>query len=131
MFAHTKKSFEANQDLAACASVPSYGWIERERRERESHEGPGENAAVEDDSDKLDDETISRIVAEVQGMHPNIKLQAQNDNRCITVRSLTNHQSRHTDTSSRHNLLRTLQDSRLRSTSIARATHDPRSQRSA
>lgn len=108
MFAHTKKSFEADQDLAACASVPSYGWIERERRERESHKGSGENAAVEDDSNKLDDETISRIVAEVQGTQPNIKLQAQNDNRCITVRSPTDSQSRDADPSSRHNLLRTL-----------------------
>ncbi|KAF3036054.1 hypothetical protein E8E12_005036 [Didymella heteroderae] len=83
ILAHTKKSFEANQDLAACASVPSYGWIERERRERESHKGPGENTAIEDHSTKLDDETISRVIAEAEGTQPNIKLQAQNDNRCI------------------------------------------------
>lgn len=85
MLAHTKKSFEANQDLSACASVPSHGWIERERRERESHKGPVESAAVEDQSNVWDDETLSRIVADVQETQPNVKLQVQNDNRSITV----------------------------------------------
>ncbi|KAF1932900.1 uncharacterized protein M421DRAFT_252068 [Didymella exigua CBS 183.55] len=86
--AHTKKSFEANQDLAACVSVPSHGWIERARRERESHKSPGENTAVEDHSNRLDDETISRIIADIQGTQPNVKLQAHDGNRCITVRFL-------------------------------------------
>ncbi|KAJ4412277.1 hypothetical protein N0V91_000748 [Didymella pomorum] len=81
--AHTKKSFDANSDLTACASVPSYGWIERERQEHESHKGPGEHTTVEDHSNRLDDETVSCIVAEFQGTQPNIKLQAQDDKRSI------------------------------------------------
>ncbi|KAF3048884.1 hypothetical protein E8E11_005483 [Didymella keratinophila] len=83
--AHTKRSFEANQDLAACASVPSHGWIERERRERESRKGCGENTAIENHSNKLDDETVSRIVKEFQMAQPTIKLQAKNDNHCIVA----------------------------------------------
>jgi hypothetical protein len=106
MFAHTKKSYDANQDLAACASIPSHGWVERERRERESHKRHGENTAVEDHGNELDDETISRIIAEVQSAQPNIKLQAHNDSRCITVRLLTDSLSADTDSSSRYSLSR-------------------------
>lgn len=103
MLAHTKKSFEANPDLAACISVPSHGWIERECRERESHRSPGEHIAVEGHSNRLDDETMSRIITEVQGAQPNVKLQAQKDNHCITVRSLMKPLPTSTDLSSRHN----------------------------
>jgi hypothetical protein len=64
--------------------------MERERRERQPHKGPGENTAVEDHSNILDNETISRVVAEVQGIQPNIKLQAQNNNRCIIAQFVAN-----------------------------------------
>jgi hypothetical protein len=88
MLAHTKKSYEANRDLSASTSVPSHGWTERERRERESRKGNGARIAVEDQSDKLDDERLPQIVAQVKEAHANIKLELQNDNRSITVGAL-------------------------------------------
>lgn len=97
ILAHTKKSFDADQDLAACASVPSYGWIERERRERELQKGPSEKTAAEDQSNELDDEMISRVIAEVQGTQPNITLQVQSDIQCIIVWPMTDSQRRGTD----------------------------------
>lgn len=87
MLAHTKKSYQANSDLSTSTSVPSSGWIDRERRERESRKGNGQHTAVEDHGDSLDNEQISRIVAEVQEGQPNVKFEAQNDNHNIIVRS--------------------------------------------
>ena len=103
MLAHTKKSYEANPDLSTSASVPSHGWIERERRERESRKGNGQHAAVEDQGDRLDNEKISRIIAQVQEAQPSIKLEAQNDNRSITVRNSSKTPPLSTDISSRRN----------------------------
>ncbi|KAJ4993029.1 hypothetical protein SVAN01_01381 [Stagonosporopsis vannaccii] len=85
MFAHIKKSYDSNSDLSASTSVPSHGWIERERREREAHKRNGQHNAVEDDNDSLDDEKISHIIAEVQAAQPNVKFEVQNDNNNITT----------------------------------------------
>ncbi|KAF2633721.1 hypothetical protein BU25DRAFT_11720 [Macroventuria anomochaeta] len=90
MLAHTKKSYEANPDLSTSTSVPSHGWIERERRERESRKGNGKHTAVENQGDRLDSEKISRIIAEIQEAQPNVKLEAQNDNRSITAQFVAN-----------------------------------------
>lgn len=85
MLVHSKKSYEANPDLSASTSVPSHGWIERERRERESRKGYGEHTAVEDQSDSLEDGRISQIVTQIKDAHPNVKLDLQNDNPSIIV----------------------------------------------
>ena len=88
MLARTKKSYEANQDLSTSVSISSHGWIERERRERESRKGSRAHTAVEDQSDKLDSEGISQAVAQVKEAHPNMKFELQSDNHDITVRLL-------------------------------------------
>ena len=88
MLAHTKKSYEADQDLSASTSVPAHGWVERERRERESHKGNGARIAVEDQGDKLDDERLAQTVAQVKEAHANVKMELQSDNRSITVGAL-------------------------------------------
>jgi hypothetical protein len=85
MLVHARNSLEANSDLSTSASVPSYGWIERERREREAHKGNGEHIAAEDQSDTLNDEDISRITVHFRKAHPSIKLDVQDDNCSITV----------------------------------------------
>lgn len=85
MLAHTKKSYEANSDLSACTSVPSYGWVEREQCERESRKGNGENTTVEDQSDGLNEERILHIMTEVHQANPSIKLESQDNGRSITV----------------------------------------------
>jgi hypothetical protein len=86
MLTHAKKSLETNPDLAACASVPSHGWVERERRERELRKGNGEHAPANDQNYTLNDEDISRITTDFQKAHPNIKLEIQDNNRSLTVR---------------------------------------------
>ena len=85
MFAHARKSQEANPDLSTSTSVPSHGWVERERRERESRKGSGEHTTVEDQSHNLNDEEISVINKEFQVAHPNIKLETQNGGHSMTV----------------------------------------------
>ena len=67
--------------------MPSHGWIERERHERESRNGGGEHTTVNDQIRSLSDEDISVIVKEFQVAHPNIKLETQNNGRSITVRT--------------------------------------------
>ena len=97
MLAHTKKSYEANQDFSTSTSVPSHGWIERERRERESRKGNGAHTATEDQNNILDDQRISQTVKEVKGAHPNIKLDLASDNRSITVGLLSQSQASNVD----------------------------------
>lgn len=72
-----------------CTSVPSFGWVERERRERESRKGNGEHTAVEDQSDNLNEERMSHVIAEVQKAHPDVKLEPQDNSRSITVGALS------------------------------------------
>ncbi|KAH6616732.1 hypothetical protein C7974DRAFT_51087 [Boeremia exigua] len=90
ILAHTRKSYETNTDLSSSISIPSHGWIERERRERESRKGNGQHTAVEDHGDNLDNETILRIVAEIQKAQPNVNIEAQNDNRSIVIQFVAN-----------------------------------------
>jgi len=85
MLAHVKKSYESNPDLSTSTSVPSHGWLERERREREARKRNGEHTAVEDQGGSLDNDKIMRIMAEVQEVQSNVKFQAQNDNTSIVV----------------------------------------------
>lgn len=104
MLAHTKKSYEANQDFSTSTSVPSHGWIERERRERESRKGNGSHTATEDQSNILDDQRISQTVEEVKGAHPNIEMDLASDNRSITVGLLLQSQAPDSDMYDRRNL---------------------------
>ncbi|KAF3002034.1 hypothetical protein E8E13_008771 [Curvularia kusanoi] len=83
--AHITKSYEANPDLSASTSVPSHGWSARERRERESRKGFAQHAVVDDKSDGLDTEIVSRVMTEVQGAHPDVRFEAQDTNRSITT----------------------------------------------
>lgn len=105
--AHTRKSYQANSDLSACTSVPSNGWIERERRERESRNGNGQLTAVDDHGDRLDNENILRIMAEVQEAQPNVKLEADHDNHNITVRCSSLCRASNADGYDRHDSLPT------------------------
>lgn len=88
MLAHARKSLDSNADLSACVSVPFHGWVERERRERESRKGPGECSPSEDHISTLSNEDISRIAVDFQKAHPNIKLGTRDDHRGFTVRVL-------------------------------------------
>jgi hypothetical protein len=84
VFEHTKKSFAANADLSASKSIPSYGWTEREKKERtvkrnsssESADETRANSALED---------VPQILVEFQKAHPSIKLETPDDNRTISV----------------------------------------------
>jgi hypothetical protein len=84
VFEHVQKSFAANADLSDCVSLPSHGWIERERKAKESTKSKG-NESVDDPGVTLSDEDISRIVVEFRKTHPNLKLDTQDDNRSISV----------------------------------------------
>ncbi|KAF1365287.1 hypothetical protein EJ07DRAFT_96182 [Lizonia empirigonia] len=90
ILAHARKSYEANSDLSTCTSVPAYGWVERENRERGSLKGNREHVAVEDQIDSLDEERISQIIAEVQEAHPNIKLELQDDGHSTRTQFIAN-----------------------------------------
>jgi hypothetical protein len=83
-FEHVKKSFGANADLSGCVSIPSHGWVERERKAKESNKAKG-GEITEDVGTVLTDDDISRIVQEFRKTYPNIKLETQDDNRSISV----------------------------------------------
>lgn len=84
-FEHVRKSFAANADLSECVSIPSHGWVERERKAKESTKNTG-GERVEDATAKLSDEDISRIIVEFRKTHPNLKLETHDDDRTISVR---------------------------------------------
>jgi hypothetical protein len=85
IFAHTTKSFATNPDLSACASIPAYGWTEREQKENKA-----KNSSCRGSEDNINtiitDEDISQIIVDFQKTHPNIKLDLQDENRTILVR---------------------------------------------
>ena len=77
-FEHVRKSYGANADLAASASIPSHGWAERERREGKSKKG-SKTESVEEFDAALAEEDITRIIEDVQKACPTIKLESQDD----------------------------------------------------
>jgi hypothetical protein len=83
-FEHVKQSFAVNTDLSECVSIPSHGWIERERKAKESTKSKG-SESVEDLGATLSDEEFSRIVVEFGKIHPNLKLETQDNDRSISV----------------------------------------------
>jgi hypothetical protein len=85
---HVRKSLGANSDLSASASVPVYGWVERDRRMREAKHGSPKDKA-EDTGHSLSDDEIAQILVEFEKEHPNIKLEKQDENRLIKVRVST------------------------------------------
>jgi hypothetical protein len=85
LFNHTSKSYSANTDLSASASIPVYGWIERELRERKSKKS-SRSENTDEISTVFTDEDVSRIIADFRTTYPNIKLDLQDDNRTISVR---------------------------------------------
>jgi hypothetical protein len=84
IFEHTKKSLSANADLSASASIPSHGWTEREKKERESKKSNG-SESTDEGSTFLSDEEIALVVADFQKTYPNIKLDLQDENHTISV----------------------------------------------
>jgi len=82
---HVKDSLKANPDLSESVSVPSHGWVEREKKARESTKSTG-SESVEDTGATLTNEDISRIVVEFHKSHPNLKLETKDDNSSISVR---------------------------------------------
>lgn len=84
LFEHTKKSLAANNDLAASASIPSYGWTERDKKMRDS-KAPSDRKSADESSLALTDEDISQAIADFQKSHTVIKLEPQDNNRTIVV----------------------------------------------
>ncbi|KAH8732250.1 mediator complex subunit 27-domain-containing protein [Phaeosphaeriaceae sp. PMI808] len=84
MFEYTRKSLSANPDLTASKSTPAHGWIERERKERESKKKNRRNSVDENSAIFTGDE-IARIVVDFHKTHPSIKLDTQEDNRMIST----------------------------------------------
>lgn len=81
-----ERSLAANADLSASVSLPSHGWVERERREREAKKGLKKGReSVEDMGAVLGEADVLQIVAEFRKAHPNIRLDAQDDGRSISV----------------------------------------------
>lgn len=82
---HVDASFKGNPDLSESVSVSPHGWVERERKAKESTKSKG-SESVEDSGVSLTDEDISRIVVEFRKSHPNLKLETKDDNSSISVR---------------------------------------------
>jgi hypothetical protein len=83
-FEYVKQSFDANADLSESVSMPSHGWVERARKAKESSKIKG-GESVEDIDASLTEEDISRIVVDFRKTHPNLKVEAQDDERSISV----------------------------------------------
>jgi hypothetical protein len=79
---HTRKSLAVNADLSASASIPSHGWTERERKERESKKDSRDESTEEE---TLTNEEVTRLIGEVQKTWPNLKVETQDDNHTILV----------------------------------------------
>ncbi|KAI2478611.1 Med27 domain containing protein [Pyrenophora tritici-repentis] len=78
------RELQGNPDLTESVSVPSHGWVERERKAKKSTKTKSEH--VEDAGAILTDEEISRIVIEFRKSHPNLKLETTDDNTSISTR---------------------------------------------
>ncbi|KAL1800885.1 hypothetical protein ACET3X_001227 [Alternaria dauci] len=85
IFEHVKQSFSANADLSECVSVTSHGWVERARKAKASAKSKGRES-VDDAGATLTDADISRIVVDFRKAHPNLKVEAQDDDRTIHMR---------------------------------------------
>lgn len=83
-FEHVRKSIGADADLSPSSSIPSTGWVEREKRERHSATGK-EKEHTDDDGTMLTDSDITAIIEDFKTRHPGIKLDVQDDNRVISV----------------------------------------------
>jgi hypothetical protein len=84
VFEHTKKSLAANTDLSASMSIPSCGWIEREKKERGANQS-SRSESMEESGTGLTDEEVAQLLGVFQKTHPTIKLATQDDNRTIIV----------------------------------------------
>lgn len=83
---HSKESLKANSDLSASVQVPEYGWIRRESAEAEAARRRKDHGPKSDDSaTTLDKESISGILDDFQKAHPQIKVEAKDDNRDLLV----------------------------------------------
>ena len=83
-FEHVKQSFDANPDLSESVSIPSHGWIEREREAKKSTSRTRSDK-VEDSGAIFTDSDVSRVVAEFRNAHPNLKVEMSDDNHSIHV----------------------------------------------
>lgn len=83
-FEHVRKSIGADADLSPSSSIPSTGWVEREKRERLSATGK-EKEHTDDGGAVLTDSDITAIIEDFKTRHPDIKLDVQDDNRVISV----------------------------------------------
>jgi hypothetical protein len=91
---HTRKSLASNSDLSASASIPSYGWTERDRKERESKQTSRSDTTDETNS-ALTVEDVSYMVVAFQKAYPNVKLETQQDNHIVTVRCAITEYTQH------------------------------------
>jgi hypothetical protein len=85
LFGHVATSLAANNDLSARTLVPTYGWVDKQRKAQESQKGERDERPEEVVAALTDDE-FSRIITEFHNTYPNIKLKTQEGNRTITVR---------------------------------------------
>ncbi|KAF2025274.1 hypothetical protein EK21DRAFT_76811 [Setomelanomma holmii] len=76
IFEHTGKSYAENGDLSASRSIPSHGWIEREKKERESKKSSRSDSA-DSGIATLTDKDITRIAEEFRKTYPSIILDVQ------------------------------------------------------
>lgn len=86
LFEHTGKSLAGNPDLSASASIPSHGWTEREKKEREAKKS-SQGETIDERNPAPTAEDISRIIVEFHKTYPNIKLETRDDNQTISVRN--------------------------------------------
>jgi hypothetical protein len=83
---HAKKSANANPDLSAGAQVPQYGWIEKEKKEREAamNNGDAEERA-EDLGIRITLEERRRVVEQYRETYPSIKMEEKNDGKQLLI----------------------------------------------
>jgi hypothetical protein len=83
IYNYTHKSFAANKDLSASTAIAAHGWIERDRKERESKKG----TAIESSEvcgPTLTGEDVTRVVEEFT-TNNTIKLELKDDDCTISV----------------------------------------------
>lgn len=80
---HVKESFSANPDLSASASIPSFGWVERHQKGRDTKER-GSND-VESTWKNLTEDEVSRAIEDFRNTYPTIKVDSEDHNSRIHI----------------------------------------------
>jgi hypothetical protein len=83
---HARKSAAANPDLSAGAQVQQYGWIEKEKKDKDAAKNSGDGEERAEDLDiRITKEERGRIVGQWRQTHPMINMDETDDGKQLLI----------------------------------------------